>query len=164
MRTERRAHPRAELRRPATVFSARGRETVQTVDVSEAGLAYISRRADAVGSFLRVNLRVFDDPNSWIDVDGVVRRLDRRDGTYTHGVQFVGISEPAAIRLRHYVAIARPEPEPEPAKPVTARPATPKPATATPVAKKPRVRQDPSLADTADELGELFRKALEQVE
>lgn len=156
MRTERRAHPRAELRRPATVFSSRGRETVQTVDVSEAGLGYLSRRGDPIGSFLRVNLRVFDDPNSWIDVDGVVRRLDRRDGTYLHGVQFVGISEPAAIRLRHYVAIARPQPESP--KPAAAKPAAPKP-----VAKKPRPRQDPSLADNAEELGELFRKALEQL-
>lgn len=135
---------------------------MQTVDVSEAGLAYISRSADPVGSFLRVNLRVFDDPNSWVDVDGVVRRLDRRDGTYMHGIQFVGISEPAAIRLRHYIAIARPEPEP--AKPPAAKPPAAKPVAAKPAAKKPRPRQDPSLAESAAELGDLFRKALKQVE
>lgn len=142
---------------------------MQTVDVSEAGLAYISRRADPVGSFLRVNLRVFDDPNSWVDVDGVVRRVDRGDGTYTHGVQFVGISEPAAIRLRHYVKVAAPKPDPAPATAAppaartvsrSSRSGTTRP---TPVEPRSRPASEPSPVQSANELSDLFRKALEQV-
>ena len=131
---------------------------MQTIDVSEAGLAYLSRRADPVGSFLRVNLRVFDDPNSWVDVDGVVKRLDRHDGVYTHGVQFVGISEPAAVRLRHYVEVAGPMPAPEPPSP------QPEPKNAAAPRPRPREDTEPSMSSSTAELQDLFRKALDQLE
>ncbi|MEM6989359.1 MAG: PilZ domain-containing protein [Myxococcota bacterium] len=105
MGDERRGHPRAALLGRATMFAGDKRANVPTLDVSETGLALRCPTPSSVGTFLRVNFRVSESADQWLDVDGVVRHMSpSHGGEFRYGIQFVSPSPACVAQVRRYVS------------------------------------------------------------
>lgn len=188
MPDERRVHPRAELDGRATLFSGDRRAAVPIVDISESGCALRCPTPSQVGTFLRVNFRLPESSDKWLDVDGVVRHMSPSSGgDFRYGIQFVSPSASCVAAVRHYVrsrlqaqphAPQDPRPQSRPPQPVRTKTPTgeertqPSPDADPPIRRRPSsttmraiVRRKAAAADQSDpEFRRLYREALDDLD
>lgn len=100
---ERRKKPRVPLEGEALVFQGSERIACKSLNISENGVAVLSPVHGKRGLFVRVQL-CFLSMAKWLPFDGILIRLEEKDGRYLWGIRFEGMESWVTASVETYIS------------------------------------------------------------